>query len=537
MNRIFILLSIFTFAITLYAQPVPDWQWVIGAGGTSPDNGRSIVTDSSGNVYTTGNYAETAYFGILSLTSAGDNDVFVMKTNPSGIVQWVVSAGGTGTEYSYSLTLDGSGNIYITGVFQGTASFGTISLTSNGGYDIFIAKLNNTGNWLWAVSAGGEQADYGLGICTQGSNLYVCGYFYNIASFGSMSLTSSGQSDIFVAKLNTNGNWLWVTKAGGMSYDISYDMLCDQDGNVHIAGYFSSSATFGTLSLTSSGDRDICVAKLNTEGTWLWATKAGGSGWDAANGIARDNNGNIYVTGTFKLTATFGSYTLTTGTYNDIFVAKLNSSGSWSWARQAGGISSDYGNSVCVDPNGNVYVTGYYDGTASFGTLSLTTNGVADIFVTKLDTGGNWLWVKGAGGTNNDYGQDITLDTNGNLYVTGYLLGTAYFGTNSITSVTPGYADIFIAKLSSASAPATPLAPQNLIITKSGNDMLLEWNPVTEDTYGQPVTPDYYEVYYHPSDPYADLLPLGQAAGTTYTHTGAALLTPGFYFVKAIKMD
>jgi uncharacterized membrane protein YqhA len=421
------------------------WLWARKAGGTQDDKVYSIDIDSSGNSYVTGYFKGTASFGTTTLTSIGNWDIFVAKLDSSGNWLWAKQAGGTDYDCGYDIATDSSGNSYVTGCFQGTASFGSTTLTSYGGYDIFVAKLDSSGNWLWAKKAGGTSPDYGYDIAIDSSgNSYVTGYFYSTASFGDITLTSSGDYDIFVAKLDNSGNWLWAHKAGGPNEDYGYSIATDSSGNSYVTGYFKGTASFESTNLTSSGDRDIFVAKLNSYGSWLWAKKAGGTNRDGGCGIATDSSGNSYITGYFEGAASFGGSNLTSSGWYDIFVAKLNSIGNWLWAKKAGGIDWDEGCGIATDSSGNSYVTGYFMGTASFGTTNLTSSGGYDIFIAKLDSNGNWLDLQKAGGTNSDSGCGIATDSSGNTYLTGYFRETAYFGDINLTS--SGNQDIFVAK-------------------------------------------------------------------------------------------
>ncbi|MDD3577798.1 MAG: SBBP repeat-containing protein, partial [Candidatus Cloacimonetes bacterium] len=239
------------------------------------------------------------------------------------------------------------------------------------GFNLFA----QTEDWLWANQAGGISYDYGQSIATDSNgNSYVTGSFEGTAVFGSTTLASSGQSDIFVAKMDSNGNWLWAKKAGGSSYDYGYGIAVDSSGNSYVTGNFSDSAVFGSTTLTSSGDYDIFVAKIDSNGIWLWAQKAGGSNYDYGYGIAVDSSGNSYVTGYFSGSASFGSTTLTSSGYEDIFVAKIDSNGIWLWAQKAGGSTYNYGYGIAVDSSGNSYVTGIFLYTASFGSTTLTSS-------------------------------------------------------------------------------------------------------------------------------------------------------------------
>ena len=365
-----------------------NWLWATKAGGTDYERGFGITTDDAGNSYVTGYFGGTVTFGSHSLISSGGDDVFVAKINEFGNWQWATKAGGTSYDCGTAIAIDDNGNSYVTGYFYGTAIFGSYSLTSSESRDIFVAKMDATGNWQWATKAGGNSHDGGYGIATDDAgNSYVTGGFEGTATFGSYSLTSSGVVDIFVAKMDANGNWLWATKAGGTSYAVGKAIAIDEIGNSYITGYFYETATFGSYSLTSSGEQDIFVAKMGATGNWLWATKAGGNSHDGGYGITTDDAGNSYVTGWFRDTATFGSQSLTSSGDIDIFVAKINEFGNWKWANQAGGISEDVGYGIKIDGAGNSYVTGLFCYTATFGSYSLTSSGNWDIFVAKLNSG------------------------------------------------------------------------------------------------------------------------------------------------------
>ena len=359
--------------------------WAVKAGGSSGDGGKGIAVDSNGNAYATGFFSFTATFGSTILTSSGDHDIFIAKLSSSGSWQWAVKAGGSGLgscECGYGIAVDSSGNAYATGNFYETATFGSTSLTSSGNQDIFIAKLSSTGSWQWAVKAGGSQYDYGFGIAVDSSgNAYATGYFSETANFGSTSLTSSGGSDIFIAKLSSSGSWQWAVKADSSDGTAGYGIAVDSSGNAYATGEFGGTAIFGSTNLVSSGQSDIFIAKLTSSGSWQWAVKAGGSsGDDDGNGIAVDSSGNAYVTGSFSGTATFGSTSLTGSGGNDIFFAKLNSSGSWQWVVKPEGVEVGM-DGIAADSYGNLYVTGFFRGTATFGSTSLTSSGNQDIFI------------------------------------------------------------------------------------------------------------------------------------------------------------
>ncbi|MDD4310381.1 MAG: SBBP repeat-containing protein, partial [Candidatus Cloacimonetes bacterium] len=468
MNKVFIFIALIIFCSVIYAQ-TEDWVWAKQTGGTGSDYGKAIASDASGNNYVTGYFAGTATFGSTSLTSSGGYDIFITKLDTNGNYLWAKQAGGISSDCAQGISTDSSGNSYATGYFYGTATFGTTTLTSSGNSDIFIAKLDTNGNYLWANKAGGISSDCAQGISTDSSgNNYVMGYFAGTATFGTTTLTSSGSNDIFIAKLDTNGNYLWAKKAGGTSDDMGNGICTDSSGNSYVTGYFYGTTTFGSTSLSSSGSEDIFIAKLDTNGNYLWAKKAGGTSSDYGYGISTDSSGNSYVTGYFAGTATFGSASLTSSGSADIFIAKLDTNGNYLWAKKAGGTYDDIGFGISTDSSGNSYVTGSFNVTATFGSTTLISSGSADIFIAKLDTNGNYLWVTKAGGTSSDYGYGISTDSSGNSYVTGNFRGTATFGSTSLSS--SGSADIFITKIGT---------PVYNVIAPNGGEM---WQSTTTMT-------------------------------------------------------
>jgi len=240
--------------------------------------------------------------------------------------------------------------------------------------------------WQWAVSAGGTKWDSCSGICTDSSgNTYITGHFKGSASFGSTTLNSSGWFDVFVAKLDSNGNWQWAVRAGGTSDVHGLDICMDSSSNAYITGRFIGSASFGSTTLNGSGWWDVFVAKLDSNGNWQWAVRAGGTNLVYGNGICVDSSNNTYITGYFRGWASFGSTTLKRIGESDVFVAKLDSNGNWQWAVSAGGTDYDNCYGICMDSSGNAYITGrFMGGSPSFGSTTLNCSGDWDVFVAKL---------------------------------------------------------------------------------------------------------------------------------------------------------
>jgi hypothetical protein len=230
--------------------------------------------------------------------------------------------------------------------------------------------------WQWAERAGGEGYDYGLGIAADNAgNLYVTGFFRESAGFGGTTLSSLGDGDVYVSKLDTGGNFRWTRQAGGLGFDNGRSIVVDASGSVFLTGDFAGTAQFGDIVLTASGEKDAFVCKLDAGGNFLWASRAGGCDDTMGMSIALDSAGNCYIAGLFSGSATFGSTTLVSQGYEDAFLARLDVDGNFIWARRAGGCDSDMGNDLSVDNAGNCLLTGGFSHSADFGPLTLTREG------------------------------------------------------------------------------------------------------------------------------------------------------------------
>lgn len=449
--------AILAAIVGLVAQ-TPEWQLAVSAGGTNDDYCYDIATDSQGNQYVTGKFQETATFGSFTLTSCGSYDIFVAKLDLAGNFLWAATAGGLNSEAALSIAVDGAGNTWLTGTFQATATFGTHQLTSAGILDIFAAKLDPAGNFLWAVRAGGENYDHGYSIAvSDDGNAYLTGDFSLSATFGPYTLTSNGLIDIFAVKLDPEGNFLWAVQAGGPSYDFGKGIAVDSAGNASLTGHFYESANFGSHTISSAANNDIFIAKLDSTGNWLWAVSAGGTSIDEGTDIAFDNAGNTWVTGYYGANTSFGETSLPNSGSFDIFICKLDSAGNLLWVTHAGGTDADYCQGIAVDSAGNAWLTGMFRETITIGSNTFISRGGFDIFAAKLDPAGDFLWAVNAGGVSADHSYGIVPDGAGNAWVTGHFKEIASFGSHALISA--GLEDIFVTKLTSGTPVEDELHP------------------------------------------------------------------------------
>ncbi|HTL80895.1 MAG TPA: SBBP repeat-containing protein [Bacteroidia bacterium] len=283
-------------------------------------------------------------------------------------------------------------------------------------------------DWIWARNGSGGNYNEGRAICTDtAGNSFVSGGFAGSSiSFGTFVLTNSapGALDIFLVKYDTNGNVVWAVSAGGNNDDSGWSLCTDASGNVFVTGAFrSSSITFGTTTLVNSGNDDVFIAKYDPAGNLVWAKRAGGTTSDIAYGICADPSGNIFITGYFQSPSIiFDSFTLLNAGTVNVFTVKMDTGGNVLWAKRAGGTNGDKGYAVSADPNGNVVVTGFFGSSSIvFDSFTLTNSatGYGDVFVAKYDSSGNVLWAKRAGGTGHDEGMGVSVDPWGNVFVTG----------------------------------------------------------------------------------------------------------------------
>lgn len=388
-----------------------NYLWAKSIGSATTDVGYGIETDNAGNTYLTGLFQGTVDFdpsaSTATLTSFGNEDVFFAKYDINGNYVWAKSVGSTRTDYGSAIKMDKTGNIYVVGVYQGTADFdpstGTYTLTTSGtDVDIFFSKYDSNGNFIWANSINGTGIqDINSNIAFDKSgNIYITGYFQSTADFdpgtGTANLTSAGGWDIYFAKYDKNGNYIWANNIGSTTNDFGACIDIDFNSNILLSGYFTGTADFdpsaATSTLTTSGSDDIFIAKYDSLGNYKWAKSIGSSGSDFGYFVQADIYGNAYVTGSFQGTVDFDPSTGTTNLIasgsDDAFYAKYDMNGALLWANKIGSTGMDAGATIKIDKKGYEYLTGYFSSVADFDpTISLSNLmpvGTQDIFIMKL---------------------------------------------------------------------------------------------------------------------------------------------------------
>jgi hypothetical protein len=426
--------GVITLATFCFGETAPDYLWVRQAGGGPAQQiATGIGVDAQGNIYAAGNFGEKISFGSTNLfggplsiakfdpagnclwtrpasvvpfgiavrpdgtfylagyfrgknslgnvTLSGStffDNAFVAKFNSDGTCLWARAASAESSR-ARAITLDAAVGVYVSGEFEGPASFGGHTLNSGNSAvmnnaAMFLVKYDGDGTALWAKQSVNGSAVIGQGVAADGSgDVYVVGRFSGTTQFGSMSLSCAGSADIFVAKFNTSGDCLWARRAGGADFDEAHAVASTPNNILLVAGYFRRSAEFGPTNLSGGGG---FLASYDSNGNLLWASKIGSGHDDAGWALAPDDAGNIYVAGGFS-SWTFGSKKLAASG----FIEKLDSSGHTLWNQSAGNESA---RAVCKDTFGNVFVAGTFWGMNSFGSTNLTRKGDLDVFLGRL---------------------------------------------------------------------------------------------------------------------------------------------------------
>ncbi|MDF2438646.1 MAG: hypothetical protein K0Q95_3022 [Bacteroidota bacterium] len=437
------------------------FSWAKVEGKYAYDYGYGIGTDNAGNVYVAGKYEEEALFSGTVLPNQGNHDIYLASYAPNGNLNWIRTGGSYSGDYARILACNKTNRVYIAGEIEGSNNTivfpgSPITITGHGSNDIFVASYDLSGNLLWAKSEGSTGNEKALGVTYDPfGNVVVCGYYTDTTVFGGVMTASTNYKDLFVAKYDLNGNLLWMQHAGGPGEEEAKSVVCDNSGNIYICGKYSDGATFGTTTfstpVTPYGQfYNAYIAKYSPTGSLMWVKSVDGDYDDIAWSITKDNNNKLYITGEFS-GAMFDAINLYTNGRADVFVACYDSNGNAQWAVNAGNPLVDRARGISCDGS-NLYITGQFGGTATFGPHTLVAADSSDIFIAELDNTGNFLWASAVGGPADNYEPDsyesgiaVCADGSGPVYATGALLDGGVFGGTTLAGYTRS--DMFITKL------------------------------------------------------------------------------------------
>lgn len=450
MKQFFISLAgLFFFSSPLLAAG--DHLWSHGFGGpTSSDNVIvwAAATDTIGNVVITGEMEHIVNFGGSDLTSAGVKDIFVAKFNSSGVHQWSVRFGSTGTDVGFGIGTDSSGNVYVVGNIGGAVDFGGGAVAYAGGSDIFTLKLSSAGAYVWANSYGGTGNEGGnsIGVMADGT-FVITGYFgvfgNGQTNFGGGIRTTVGQDDLYVAKFTSAGAYTWDVEVGGTGHEVGNSIAVNASGTIAVTGYFTSASISmgcpGTLvNIGSTTTKDSFLLDYNSAGVLTWVRRFGGTSDDVAYAVAISSIGEIVVTGNFNATADFGGGGHTSTGAADFFLVKYSAGGSWTWDRVFGDSSGFEGasRSVAIDTSGNITMAGFMLSNLNFGggPLCSPSCGTYDVFFAKFtSTGAPVVSQRFETTAYDEHAYTVTTDSGGNIFLGGEFLDQEDFGGGPLT--------------------------------------------------------------------------------------------------------
>jgi len=390
-------------------------DWTRQLGTTTNEYSHDVAIDSNNNVYITG-YTSGSLDGN---TGAGSDDAFLVKYDSSGTKIWTRQLGSTVSDIAFSVAIDSNNNVYITGSTSGSLD----GNTSAGSNDALLVKYDSSGTKIWTRQLGSTNYDIAYGVAIDSNNnVYITGF-----TDGSLDgNTSAGSFDVFLVKYDSTGTKVWTRQLGTTAIDYARDVAIDSNNNVYITGI-----TQGSLDgNTHAGNNDVFLVKYDSSGSKIWTRQLGTTAIDYVEGVAIDSNNNVYITG-----YTLGSLYGTNAGNNDAFLVKYDSTGTKLWTRQLGSTVADYAQDVAIDSNNNVYITGY-----TLGSLYGTNAGNNDAFLVKYDSTGTKVWTRQLGSMGSDIAYRVAIDSNNNVYITGYTSGRLDGNNNA------GSNDAFLAK-------------------------------------------------------------------------------------------
>ncbi len=440
-----------------------NYEWANVMTGTASAHPRRSISDLDGKLIVVGNFNGTIDLntgpGTQEVTAGGNYDCYIQKFEADGTFLWGKKIGGSYTDFIQDVLVDHLGNVYCAGSFSGTVQFQPgVGIQSNGDRDIFIEKFDSEGNFVWVKTIGGNSYDEAIGLAIdQTSGLYISGAFYGAADYNTepneeIILTPQGSTDIFILKLNLEGDFQWVRQIGGAGVDNIYEIECDREGNIITSGLHYEQADFDpdpTVTNYGYSNRATFIHKLNGAGEFVWVKQMPVLENDNLDiyDIEIDNNNNIISTGRIKGTVDLDpdseSELLFTSllVFDDAFIQKLDSNGELIWAKKIGGDENDNANGVGIDLLNNVYITG------TFMSESIDFNpdpdqvelnnlvSMEDMFVEKLSANGDFISVHVIAGEGSERGKTVSLDNSGNMFIAWTLWGesTIELDTGEVT--------------------------------------------------------------------------------------------------------
>jgi hypothetical protein len=436
------LILLFTvFALSMHAQQA-EFLWALSCGNppNTTDTKTVLAHGEDGAFYLAGEFTDTAMYGQHMMISEGGTDIGLICYNSDGEVEWAMQIGAGDYDYVQNISVDENGDIIMAGYFYGHTVIGDDEYTAYGSQDIFVARFDAEGNFLWSRRFGGPMADYvAASDRDDDGNLYVTGYFYDGLTIGDTVLVALYSSDVYLAKYSPSGEFLWALSAGGSSSDQVRSLSCGPDGTVFMTCSFYYDFTIGGTTLTTADPVGGLVAEVSAEGQPGQVIQLQGSYLTPDVYVKATTEGNIYLAGNFSEEIHFGNTTFNAGEFNqDIFIVKYDSNGDLVWANNAASRSSDQVLGIDTDPWGNLYLTGHFLDTIAFGQMVIPYKlccGSREIFVVGYNAGGKAEWGKQVTGPRASV-QALSVDHQGLVRISGLFNDTLAFDAIDLNSYT-----------------------------------------------------------------------------------------------------
>ncbi|RLD50554.1 MAG: hypothetical protein DRI94_08340, partial [Bacteroidetes bacterium] len=422
MKKIYLIILFISFTIILPAQ---SWLWSLHVAGNDNLPTEAIKIDNNGDIITLSELSGNASIGNLSFTSNGEKDLLVIKTNKLGRIIWTKQIGSAQIDDPKNLYIDKYNNIFITGSFEGSVDFGSNTITASDGKDAFLAKYDSNGNEIWAINVGeGVGKQKGRTIISDGNDLYLTGIFWDELVLNNTTFTGNGYRNYYFTKIDNSGNILSVNEIKHLTNNNSLllNNLKYLNSNLYLSGYFSDTLIYSNDTIYSNGDRDIVLFKFDSNGNLVWINHYGDNNNDECWGMDVDDN-YIYLSGHFVDSLKIGDIDLTTVDGSDVFVAKLDENGTTLWARSAGSIENDKSLGL-VTANNKIYVTGHFSADFNWGNTTVSCpQGNHEPYVGVISaSNGNMETIHKIDASNNtmiNQGYSIISDNNNHIYLTG----------------------------------------------------------------------------------------------------------------------
>ncbi|MDC0669375.1 hypothetical protein [Nannocystis radixulma] len=423
------------------------WAKQFGEAETQEANEIEVAAD--GTSVMVGSFESEADFGLGPLASLGDYDMFVAKFTPGGETMWVRSFGDIENQAGLGLAVDSAGRIAVVGGFYQTVDFGGGPLTQEGFIDAYVVVFDGDGEHVWSRDFGDDahQVAYDVAI-TPADELVVIGTSAGTSDFGGGPLPAAGGEDHFIAKYTPDGEHVWSRLFGdATSQGGEPKVVIQPSGAIVAAGDFGGVIDFGTGPLPSAGLEDVYLATLDGEGEGVWARRFGDAERQTVRGLDVDPaSGRIVISGSYRGSVDFGGGPLASAGNFDVFVAVFTADGAPVWSRRFGDAAPQYNYAAAFAPNGDVLLTGTFEGTLDFGGAPLVSAGAEDLYLARLAAeDGSHVRSARFGDTTYQRGHCLGTDAADNLFLAGFFAGSLTFDGIDLTS--HGEADIFYTKL------------------------------------------------------------------------------------------